>query len=263
MDKDIIEQLNSRLSKLNKLIAYVEDNLSSLPAGNLHIRRKNGKDYYYAESENCTNNYGVPIYDKKLISDMAQRSYYLKILRSAETERKTILQFLDRIPHGSFEDIYESLPESRQSLISPVRLTDRQYVERWQNQQYKHKAFYEGDPFFVTDRGERVRSKSEQLIANRLNAKGIPYKYECPITVNGEILHPDFTILRISDRKELYYEHLGKMGDEDYAYKTIKRINNYIMNDITPGKNLFTTMESYKVPFDIRTLDILIEENFR
>ena len=258
MDKDIIEQLNSRLSKLNKLIAYVEDNLSSLPTGNLHIRRKNGKDYYYAESENCTNNYGVPIYDKKLISDMAQRSYYLKILRSAETERKTILQFLDRIPHGSFEDIYESLPESRQSLISPVRLTDRQYVERWQNQQYKHKAFYEGDPFFVTDRGERVRSKSEQLIANRLNAKGIPYKYECPLELGGMVFHPDFTILRMEDRKEIYWEHLGMMDDPEYCTNAIQRIRLYEANSIYPWRELVLSMETVSTPINLAVINRMI-----
>ena len=263
MDKEIIEKLNCRHKKLNNLIASVEDKLPLLPTGTLHIRRRNGKNYYYAESENCTNNYGVPIYDKKQICDMAQHSYFLKILRAAEAEEKVITQFLDRVPKDSFEGVYESLPESRQSLISPVRLTDSQYVDRWLNQPYKHKTFKEGEPFYLTDRGERVRSKSEQLIANRLNAKGIPYKYECPITVNGEILHPDFTILRISDRKELYYEHLGKMGDEDYAYKAIRRINSYILDGFVPGKDLFTTMESSRAPFDIRTLDIMIEENFR
>lgn len=115
----------------------------------------------------------------------------------------------------------------------------------------------------MTDRGERVRSKSEQLIANRLLAKGIPYKYECPINVGGKIFHPDFTILRISDRKEIYYEHLGKMGDEEYAHTTILRINKYVMNGIALGEKLFTTMESYTAPLDLRVLDQMIESSFR
>ena len=263
MDKEIIEKLNCRHKKLDNLIASVEAKLPLLPAGNLHIKKQNGKNYYYAQPEGCSNDQRNPVYDRKQISDMAQHSYLLKILRAAEEEEKVITQFLDRVPKESFEGVYESLPESRQSLISPVRLTDRQYIDHWLNQPYKHKAFREGDPFFITDRGERVRSKSEQLIANRLNAKDIPYKYECPITVNGEILHPDFTILRISDRKELYYEHLGKMGDEDYAFKAIRRINSYILDGFIPGKDLFTSMESSRAPFDIRTLDIMIEENFR
>lgn len=263
MDKEIIEKLNYRLAILTKLISFVEGRIDSLPPGNLHVQLNGGKEYYYMHDSDTQRNKKVPIYDKKQISDMAHRSYYLKILRAAQAERKIIRQFLDRVPDVSFEDIYESLPKSRQDLITPVRLTNSQYIDRWQNQMYKHKPFYEGDPFFITDRGERVRSKSEQLIANRLNNKGIPYKYECPIIINGNTFHPDFTILRISDRKELYYEHLGKMGDEDYAYKAINRISTYVMNGYVQGSNLFTTMESNKAPFDIRILDKMIEENFR
>lgn len=53
------------------------------------------------------------------------------------------------------------------------------------------------------------------------------------------------------------------MGDEDYAYKAINRINTYVMNGYVQGSNLFTTMESNKAPFDIRILDKMIEGNFR
>ena len=53
------------------------------------------------------------------------------------------------------------------------------------------------------------------------------------------------------------------MGDEDYAFKTIRRINNYTSNGIILGKRLFTTMESNRSPLDLRILDIMIEENFR
>ena len=260
MNRDLIEKLEHRLKELDKIIISVKKNLASLPSGSLRIHNLRGNIYYYADYEN---NKKVPVYDKNLIGSLAQRSYDLKVLRAAESEHKIIQQFLNRMPDRLFESIYESLPEARQVLIKPVRLTDKQLVDKWLNQSYQHKGFYEGDPFFETERGERVRSKSEQLIANRLYSRGIPYKYECPLLVGGEIIHPDFTILRLSDRKELYYEHLGKMGDEDYAYKTIRRINNYTSNGIILGDRLFTTMESNRAPLDLRTLDIMIDNNFR
>ncbi|MBP3811277.1 MAG: hypothetical protein ILA15_11220 [Clostridiales bacterium] len=263
MKKRMIEQLNCRLSTINRLIASVDKSLSALPAGNLHIHQIRGNIYYYADYEGYAKNRKTPIYDKKLICSLAQRSYYLKILRAAEAEGKAIELFLKRYPERSFEDVYESLSEQRQSIITPVRLPDKAYIDKWLNTPYVHKPFGEGDPYYVTDRGERVRSKSEQLIANRLLAKGIPYKYECPINVGGKIFHPDFTILRISDRKEIYYEHLGKMGDEEYAHTTILRINKYVMNGIALGEKLFTTMESYTAPLDLRVLDQMIESSFR
>ena len=261
MDKDIIEQLNSRLSKLNKLIAYVEDNLSSLPEGNLIIRQEGDKLYYYAKPENTRHR--IPISDSKQINSLAQRSYLLKIKRSADGEKKLIEQLLMKCKDRPFEEIYDSLPESRRHLISPVWLPDRLFIKKWLSIPYDHKPFYDGDPYFVTERGERVRSKSEQLIANRLYSRGVPYKYEHPLTLGGKIVHPDFTILRISDRKEIYYEHLGKMGDEDYAFKTIRKIDKYAANRIVLGERLFTTMESNKAPLDLRTLDKLIDTSFR
>ena len=76
----------------------------------------------------------------------------------------------------------------------------------------------------MTLKGDRVRSKSEQIIADRLFINNIPYKYEYPIEINGIIYHTDFRILRMSDRKELFYEHFGKMGDEQYANDNIRSI---------------------------------------
>lgn len=263
MNRDLIEKLEHRLKELDKIIISVKKNLASLPSGSLRIHNRQGNTYYYTDCKGHDIDKRIPVYDKDLVCSLAQRSYDLKILRAAETEHAIIQQFLGRMPDRSFENIYESLPEARQVLIKPVRLTDKQLVDKWLKQPYQRKGFYEGDPFFETERGERVRSKSEQLIANRLYSRGIPYKYECPLLVGGEIIHPDFTILRLSDRKELYYEHLGKMGDEDYAFKTIRRINNYTSNGIILGNRLFTTMESNRSPLDLRILDIMIEENFR
>lgn len=62
---------------------------------------------------------------------------------------------------------------------------------------------------------------------------------------------------------DLYYEHLGKMGDRDYAVKNISKLNLYALNGFIQGDRLFTTMESADCPFDVRVLDRMIEKNFR
>ena len=50
---------------------------------------------------------------------------------------------------------------------------------------------------YYTIKGERVRSKSEKIIADELYRYQIPYKYEFPLTLathNRNIqLYPDFT----------------------------------------------------------------------
>ena len=112
-------------------------------------------------------------------------------------------------------------------------------------------------------KGERVRSKSEVIIADRLYAKGIPYKYECPFLAGNEIIHSDFTILRLSDRKIVYHEHCGMMGKPEYVEDMISRVNKYAHEGIYLGDRLFLTFESSGQPMDISWLDDFIERNYR
>lgn len=106
--------------------------------------------------------------------------------------------------------------------------------------------------------------KEEKLLELVLNRyPQIPYLYERPVKVGNRVFHTDFTILRMSDRKELYLEHLGRLGDPGYAADAVDRMNRYHMNGFIQGDNLFFTYESENAPFDVRMLDVLIEEKFR
>ena len=84
-----------------------------------------------------------------------------------------------------------------------------------------------------------------------------------PLKVGNKIIHPDFTILRMSDRKILYYEHCGKMDDADYKENMVERANDYSEAGIVLGDRLFYTFESDMTPLDIRTLDRITETHFR
>jgi exodeoxyribonuclease V alpha subunit len=73
----------------------------------------------------------------------------------------------------------------------------------------------------VTARGELVRSKSEVIIANRLDEHGLSYEYEKELLPPGgdarDMRLPDFTISRHG--KTYYWEHCGMMADPVYAQK--------------------------------------------
>lgn len=262
---ELKELLGARIALLGKVLDYSKDKLSKLPSGSLRIQRQGKYVSYHHVPEKEQSN-GILLKekeDRKLIKELAQKSYLKKVANRAQKELKHIRNFLDRYPKESFDGIYETLTPDRRSLVSPVTLTDEQFVDQWLNKPYEHKGFKEGEPFYITQKGERVRSKSEQIIADHLYANGIPYKYESPLHVGNKIFHPDFTILKLSDRSEIYYEHLGKMGDRDYASGSINRLNIYALNGFIQGDRLFTTMESVDRPFDVRILDIMIDRNFR
>lgn len=261
----INNKLKARQANLGRLIDRLEQLLPTYPEGNLRIDKKTKTPsyYFYKNGENSNGKILNPE-DFKLAQNVAQRTYYKKVLKAAQEEKKLVDQFIKRFPDPSVEEVYERLSENRQALISPVALSDEDYLEQWLSKPYTHKLISNDIPYYMTMNEERVRSKSEQIIADRLKAKNIPYKYECPVKLyNGKTVHPDFTILRLSDRKEVYYEHLGRMDDPEYAEDNVRKINDYSLSGYTIGDKLFTTMETKNHPLDTRVLDELIDKEFK
>ena len=71
----------------------------------------------------------------------------------------------------------------------------------------------------------------------------IPYRYEAPLFLEGNIVYPDFTILRPADNKLIYWEHMGMLDDFDYAQKASMKLMQYFQCNIRPYDNLITTYD--------------------
>ncbi|MCR5328645.1 MAG: hypothetical protein K6E12_07345 [Saccharofermentans sp.] len=197
---------------------------------------------------------------KTMIAEQVATYDYLKfVLKKIESELKQIEKTIALCNKTTPESYYESLNKARQKLIVPLVPTDSQFVSEWLSQPYTGGRFENDESEFYTDKNERVRSKSEILIANALAKNSIPYKYECPLTLIGlGRIHPDFTVLNVKRRKVMYWEHLGKMDDADYARKNTFRINCYEKNGYLPGDSLITTWETSTMPIDVKLVDQII-----
>lgn len=111
----------------------------------------------------------------------------------------------------------------------------------------------------LTEKGESVKSKSEKIIADKLNMMNVPYCYEVPLYMKGYgYVKPDFKVVNVVTRKEYYWEHFGLMSDEEYAKKAIKKINMYENNGFILGENLIATFELEKCPLDTRNVEKII-----
>lgn len=95
-----------------------------------------------------------------------------------------------------------------------------------------------------TERGEKVRSKSEAIIANILYNLGLDYRYEYPIEGQTQlgIRRPDFVFFK-QDRKVCLWEHLGMLGDPDYRSRWQMKLGWYEANGFTQGIDLFITRD--------------------
>lgn len=83
---------------------------------------------------------------------------------------------------------------TRQKLITPLTLSDDQYITQWKSVTWQGLPFTPDAPVYTTTQGERVRSKSEVLIANALAQHGIPYRYESPLTLQRHHTHDTITL---------------------------------------------------------------------
>lgn len=262
MNIRVKELINIRCDQIKKYISVLESKIEGAPQGRISIKHINNRTYYYLISSDSTEKV-LSKNDSKLIEDLIQKEYLKKSLKALNRELNILDRANKRYPQLVAEDIYDKLSDDRKKYVTPVVLTDEQYVSAWQNKPYKPGYIPNDFPYYLTMRGERVRSKSEMIIADRLYLNGIPYKYECPIKVGDEIIHPDFTILRISDRKILYLEHCGMLDDPKYADDLVRRASLYALEGIVMGDRLFYTFESSKTPLDVRVVEALINNQFR
>lgn len=271
--KTVESVLREEKKQLEKIIEEAKKRLRLAPAGHLRVRAWKGVvEYYYNKTDssdagrlNSTSSNGR--YLKKceviLARNIAQRDYDTQVVKMAEERTKVISAFLKKYEKTNLKNIYQRMNIHRRKLLDVCVLSDEEYVKQWQNMKYEGKVFSDEMPEIITERGESVRSKSEKIIADKLYSLNIPYRYEYPLVLDGNVkVYPDFTILKMPEREEVYLEHLGMMDDTKYVENTMYKLNNYEKNGIYLGINLFITHETQKNPLNIRVLDSLIRKIF-
>ena len=264
MEKNLRDEIKERNEIVVKMSKMVDEKLKSYPNGKLYIKHnKHGVYYYLNKADHSEKEKALGKKEIELINKMIQKAYLEKVKKVSQNELEALKRIQKLYPEIIAEEVYDQLTEERKNIVKPIIPTDEQLKSRWQDQPYPRKPISDEVPFFETMRGERVRSKSEVIIADRLLISGIPYKYECPLKVGKRVIHPDFTILKLSDRRVVYYEHCGKLDDPEYAEDMVNRVNDYNHAGIIQGESLFMTFETSKTPLDVRVLDKMIKENFR
>ena len=116
------------------------------------------------------------------------------------------------------EQILFSEHPERQILISPVEATFQQKLEHWKSQPYVCKAFSEDAPVIMTNKGLRVRSKSEKIMADYFDSIPLAFKYECPLHLEpyGTIYPGDNLILTFETSVSVIYTDVMKNLAREY-----------------------------------------------
>lgn len=257
--------LSVRREYLQQLIDEKSQVVKKAPEGSLRMsKHRDGWQYYYRKETKDFNGTYIKERDRKFAKSLAQRDYDKKLIQVAQQEIKAIDKYFQSLPETTVEHIYQALHPARKIIVKPIRETDEEYVKTWEGVKYRGKEFVEDAPELYTLKGERVRSKSEMLIADRLYQEGIPYRYEYPLHIRGfGNIYPDFTILDVKKRKEVLWEHLGMMDDSEYVEKSLKKIEMYEKQKRIPGEGLILTYETKRMPLNSKIIDCKIKYYFK
>ena len=216
---NLTEQLKARRLQLQNVLELKLKSQKTAPQGHLRIvHPADGRppQFYHLTDPKDFNGTYIPRAQNQLIKKLAQKDYDLKLIKLLQAQLRALDKLLDVTTTKSFAEtagvttiteskiaqLYSKLNHTRQSLITPVTLTDAQYIEEWQNISWQGRPFSEETSDYTTARGERVRSKSEVIIADTLNRLNVPYRYEYPLKLKGgQTFYPDFLCLNVRTRQ--------------------------------------------------------------
>ena len=254
--QNIFQLAKEEFAANQKLARELERRLMNCPEGRAEVMSFRGRSKYYhvkgGKRQYLRKN------ESQLIRDLLKKGYYRQLLGKTRKNQRALIRFLKEYEQGAQARVYETMNPARKRFVSPLVLPDEEFVKEWLEE---HRALAEARPNtipkggeFVTRNGEVVRSKSEMIIADLLLELGIPYVYECPLTVNGRTIYPDFTILNVRTREVWYWEHRGRMDKEDYIDDILRKSRDYANAGIFPGYKLVFTEETANYP--LRNKDV-------
>ena len=264
--EELLRILENERKNLIEFRNEIQKSLSTAPIGKLRVSNSNRCPQYYHKHAGARSRKDGDYIRKSnelLVKQLAQKEYDQELVSVIDDRLKNLDIMITNYKALSLKQVYCNFSPNIKRFIDPRGLSDELFVEQWMSKPYIPKAFREGDPEIYTERQERVRSKTEKIIADRLNHLNIPYRYECPLMLkNGRTIYPDFTILNVRTRKVYYLEHLGMMDNSEYSSKASMKIVMYEKSGIYPGKQLILTFETANQSFDSLLFEQIIQEYF-
>ena len=218
----------------------LEASIHNAPSGNLKIIKCRGVEQYYMDSPEIRKVYPNGKYLRKanseLVGKLAQRSYDERLLAEVEKQLKNIQYTMTKcekeeiVKVEALHNVYDKMSLLRKKLVNPRIVSDEQYTIQWLSKVYSGKEFMDGQPEIYTE--------------------GVGTMY------------PDFTCLRLTDRKQIIWEHFGMMTDPDYCQKAMKKMDIYAKNGFIQGRDIIYTFEAERYSLNTMSVELLVKEVF-
>lgn len=254
MEKELKETLLELVEAEEKAKRFVK----GAPEGKLRCAVNKGSYQYYIGKEYQGKK------KRKLVEKIAQKEYSLQLLSCIKKQKIALENLMMILEKYRLDEVYAKLHPARKQLVKPYIKPLEKINKEFEKVEYKGKGFAGDDTTaYYTEKGERVRSKSEKIIADTLFRRGILYHYELPLELKYKnrtiVVYPDFTVLNKRTGKKYILEHLGMMDKMAYCESSMQKIDMYEKNGILLGDKLIITHETSGSPLDINILEQYVE----
>lgn len=154
---------------------------------------------------------------------------------------------------------FKEKPGFRELIHSIYHLTNNEYLN-WSSSDYPTNPYKPEEKKIQTLDGHWVRSKSEAMIADALFENKIPYRYEESFQFEGVTIYPDFTVIKPSTGKIMYWEHFGMMHLQKYRAHAYDKMELFAKAGYLPSSGLITTYETSDEPLSSAKVQRIVEE---
>ena len=261
---DLMTFAGREAGRIRKEIEELEHVIESAPDGYLKCCKRGPYRYYYivkTEDGRRRSEY-IPVEQIRIAETMAMRDYCIR-------KRGILahyLECLERLADGRFgsADITaaKAMNPDRFALIKEKLFPTEDELKSWWEAPYDRNCRHPETLIQPTLCGIMVRSKSESIIADQLFSRGIPFRYEAQMFIEGREFYPDLLIMHPRDRRLLIWEHFGLMSSETYRSNTFRKLDLYFEAGYELGKDLITTFEWEDSPLDPSYVSMLIDHYF-
>ena len=262
--EDLIALARKEAERIRKELGDLENIIENAPEGRLKCNKWGDRKTYYiirTEGGKRRAEY-IPVKQLRIAETMAMRDYCIR-------KRGILAQYLERLTRltdGCFgaADISaaKAMNPDHFALIKEKLFPAEDELKAWQEAPYDRNERHPETLVQPTLCGIMVRSKSESIIADQLFRRGIPFRYEAQLLIEGREFYPDLLIMHPGDRRLLIWEHFGLMSSETYRANTFRKLSLYSEAGYELGKDLIITFEWDDSPLDPSYVSTLIDHYF-
>lgn len=258
LENQIVNE-EKELTRLRKIL----ESRKNYPDGRLMIKKIKGKAYYSLitkDKNKMSNIKYISQSNSSLAKDLAQKSYEKRVKKIVENNLKLLYKFNRSYSYDGVTNAFLNLSDERKHLVSPIYPTHEEKIANWKSEPYPKKKFLNDTFEILTNRNERVRSKSEKIIADLFDKKNLDYIYEKALFIEGVgYIYPDFTFLSPNGDTEIYWEHLGMIDSPEYMLKAVNKLELYHKNNIFIGERLLISFEGKNHMVDLNYVSQLVD----